>query len=83
MTSTRRILVLICLVLSDGEDKCGSSNGNRRDGRRFTLAVPITDPLGLRPGKVLCLYSVAKYDLPITNLKQMLKAHSDRLLDKL
>ena len=25
----------------------------QRQGRRFTLAVPITDPLGLRPGKHL------------------------------
>ena len=32
---------------SDDDDE---EAGDRQNGRRFTLAVPITDPLGLRPG---------------------------------
>lgn len=28
------------------------TQGLKRQGRRFTLAVPITDPLGLRPGNI-------------------------------
>ena len=37
-------------MFSDEDEK---QDLQRQAGRRFTLAVPITDPLGLRPGKHL------------------------------